>query len=69
MKKWGHLFRSYGHSNVKNCSFFVFLVVTAKKSASAWTKYIHTSEISYSALSENAMDSGILSYLLQDGNP
>ena len=67
MKKWGHLSsyhvysRSYGHKNVKDCSFFVFSADTSQNSVTVWTKYLLASERSYLALSENAVDCWILS--------
>ena len=67
-KKWDRLSgyhvysRSYGHENVKNGSFFVFSTGDSKKSVTVWIKYLRTSEKSYLALSENAMDCWILSY-------
>ena len=46
----------------KNGSSFVPYADASKKSGTVWTKYLHASERSYFALSENAMDCWILSY-------
>ena len=41
---------------------FVFSADASKKLVPVWTKYLRASERSYLALSENAMNSWILSY-------
>ena len=46
----------------KKGSFFVFPTDASKKPVTGWRKYLLASERSYLALSENAMDSWILSY-------
>ena len=47
----------------KIAHFFVFSADASKKSVTVWTKYLRTSERSYLALSENAMDCLVLGYL------
>ena len=47
----------------KIAHFFVFSADASKKSVTVWTKYLRTSERSYLALSENAMDCLVLSHL------
>ena len=47
----------------KIAHFLVFSADASKKSVTVWTKYLRTCERSYLALSENAMDCLVLSYL------
>ena len=55
-------FRSYGHKNVKNDSFYVLSAKCSKKSVPVSARYLDPTEKSCLTLLENTADHGVLSY-------